>query len=160
MNIFVLDTDPKLCAQYHCNKHVVKMILETVQMLSAVHRLEGKDVGYKLTHKNHPCTKWVRESLANYGWTCSLLEHLHDEWRFRFNHPHTKIHKSFGMYKTLPIMPDLPNKDMTPFALAMPDKFKTDDPVESYRAYYLEDKKHLLDWGNRGEPSWIKSMKN
>ena len=67
MNIFVLDTDLEKCAEYHCDKHVVKMILEYAQMLSSVVRLQGHDVGYKLTHKNHPCTIWARESLSKYN---------------------------------------------------------------------------------------------
>ena len=53
MNIFVLDNEVEKCAEYHCDKHVIKMILESAQMMSAVVRLQGYDVGYKLTHKNH-----------------------------------------------------------------------------------------------------------
>ena len=74
MNIFVLDTSPKLAAEYHCNKHVVKMIIETAQMLSTAHDyLETGISGlYKPTHKNHPCSIWVRQSRENYLWTLDL----------------------------------------------------------------------------------------
>lgn len=60
MNIFYLDKDPKLCAQYHCDKHVVKMILESAQLLcTAVNEAAGKEVApYKSTHVNHPCSIW------------------------------------------------------------------------------------------------------
>ncbi len=68
MNIFALDTDPVTCAQYHCDKHVIKMILESVQMLSTTCSILGAEAPYKPTHANHPCTKWVRESWENFGW--------------------------------------------------------------------------------------------
>ena len=77
MNIFVLDEDVEKCAEYHCDKHVIKMILESAQMMSAVVRLNGHDTGYKLTHKNHPCTIWARKSLSNYIWLKSLISLLH-----------------------------------------------------------------------------------
>ena len=71
MNIFVLDDDPKTCAMYHCDKHVVKMILETAQMICTTHHLIGSydyDIPYKSTHINHPCNRWLRDSVENYNW--------------------------------------------------------------------------------------------
>ena len=78
MNIFFLDFDTNKCAEYHCDKHVVKMILETAQLLCGVHhmviheRLSNDQVPYKLSHKNHPCAIWTRESLSNYLYLCDL----------------------------------------------------------------------------------------
>lgn len=54
MNIFYLSRDPVLCAEMHCDKHVVKMILETAQLLSTAHWELGSTAPYKPTHKNHP----------------------------------------------------------------------------------------------------------
>lgn len=70
MNIFILDTNPKIAAQYHVDKHVVKMILETAQLLCSAHWLNGSEAPYKLTHKNHPCAIWTRECVENYNWLC------------------------------------------------------------------------------------------
>lgn len=73
MNIFVLDYTPQKAAEYHCDKHVVKMILESAQILCAVHHKNGdSNVPYKLTHKNHPCTIWAGESRSNYLWLTQL----------------------------------------------------------------------------------------
>ena len=68
MNIFILDKDPKTAAEYHCDKHVIKMILETAQMLCTAHWETGSQAPYRATHKNHPCTKWTRLNTSNYKW--------------------------------------------------------------------------------------------
>jgi hypothetical protein len=74
MNIFVLDKDPVKCAIYHNNKHCIKQLLETSQLLCGVHHVTNSnlDVPYKLTHKNHPCSIWARECMENYEWLCEL----------------------------------------------------------------------------------------
>lgn len=84
MNIFYLDSNPTLCAKYHNDKHVVKMILETAQLLCGVHWVTGKEAPYKLSHKNHPCSIWVRSSLENYLWLCELGLELCDEYTYRY----------------------------------------------------------------------------
>lgn len=157
MNIFILDYDLEKCAQYHNNRHLVKMITEQVQILSTVCRLSGLDIGYKITHKNHPCVKWVMESRKNFFWLYCLTIQLQKEWRLRFNHPNHIHHGAVKVLYGLPVtILSLPDKELTPFALAMPDYCKTDDPVESYRNYYMKEKRHLADWGNRGTPYWYK----
>jgi hypothetical protein len=83
MNIFLLDSNIKKCAQYHCDKHVVKMILESAQILSTVLRLNGVDQGYKTTHANHPCTLWAGKSFSNWKWLRELASALNKEYRFR-----------------------------------------------------------------------------
>ena len=156
MNIFVLDTNTRLCAQYHNDKHVIKMILESSQMLSTANRSVGLDEGYKATHVNHPCNVWLRESIANWFWLVSLANQLHEEWRFRYDHPSTKNHKSWEVIESLTFPVKLPDVPMTPFALAMPDKYKSDNAVEAYRNYYIGDKAHIATWKKRGQPEWFK----
>jgi hypothetical protein len=151
MNIFILDEDPKQCAQYHCDKHIVKMILESAQMLSTAVRHTGIDAGYKATHQNHPCNKWVRESICNYHWLWELSYQLNKEWQYRYGH--TRNHKSFDMILTLPD-PELPLKGLTPFAKAMPKEFTHFDSVSAYRKYYRENKAHIASWKKRGQPTW------
>ena len=100
MNIFILDYDVKKCAQYHVDKHVVKMILETSQILCGVHHMSllepyrlptsTLDIPYKLSHKNHPCSIWSRESLTNYLYLCELGLELCVEYTYRYG----KRHKS------------------------------------------------------------------
>ncbi len=97
MNIFVLDQDPKVCAKYHNNKHVVKMILETAQLLCGVHHMvESKiEIPYKLSHKNHPCSIWARECIENYVWLCDLGMELCFEYTYRYG----KKHKSQAVFE-------------------------------------------------------------
>lgn len=158
MNIFVLDTDPIKCAIYHNNKHCIKQLLETSQILCGVHHMTDQDtdqVPYKLSHKNHPCSIWARECLENYIWLCDLGMALCREYTHRYN----KRHKSQAViewcYDNLPNIPEL--GDITPFALAMPDECKTDDPVESYRRYYMMHKQNIANWKMRDIPKWYKS---
>ncbi len=152
MNIFILDKEVEKCAEYHCDKHVIKMILESAQMLSAVVRLNGHDIGYKLTHKNHPCTIWARESLSNYNWLVRLTRLLNYEYRYRYDKDVN--HKSYDLVKTLPI-PDLPDIGLTPFAQAMPEQYKNKNAVKAYRDYYINEKSSFLTWTKRKKPKWI-----
>jgi hypothetical protein len=154
MNIFVLDLDPVKAAEYQCDKHVVKMILETAQLLSSAHHVLNsphKDRFYKLTHKNHPCAVWTRESASNYGWLYNHFIALCAEYTKRYGKCHkTDREKGF----VLAILPHLiESKAMTPFPLCMPDQYKTDDVVESYRNYYKGEKAYFAKWKN-GSPSW------
>lgn len=145
-----------MCAYYHCDKHVVKMITEHSQMLSTAVRSTGIDAGYKETHINHPCTKWVRESIDNWIWLWKLNDYLHDEWRYRYGHPKNKNHKAWEVMKALPFPADLPNIGLTPFVQAMPDEYKNEDAVVAYRNYYKNEKKGFATWKNRAEPFWMK----
>jgi hypothetical protein len=152
VNIFVLDEDPEICAKYHCDKHVVKMILESAQMLSTISRLNGGgEVGYKPTHKNHPCTKWVGQSLTNWFWLQKLTHQLNAEYLYRYNK--VQNHKSYDVARNL-VVPDIPLIGLTPFAQAMPEQYKNINTVTAYRAYYLQEKTDLLNWKNRPTPEW------
>lgn len=146
MNIFILDTNPVHAAYAHCDKHVPKMILESAQMLSTV--LDGP---YKPTHKNHPCTKWVAESQANAYWLWAMASALNQEYRARFDH--YENHKSWNVINgLLSKIHGLPDRELTPFALAMPDEYKSDDAVQSYRAYYKS--KPFASWSYCEQPDW------
>jgi hypothetical protein len=165
MNLFILSLIQKEIAEYMMDKHVSKILLEAVQMLCSAKRiLDPEDVInekiYKLAHKNHPVTIWCRKSKENFLWTLDLIEELHKEWKFRYNHSELKNHKSYLIAQLL--KENIPNDDkfeyarLTPFALAMPDKYKTDDPVLSYRNYYMsEEKQQIASWKKkRDKPDW------
>ena len=145
MNIFVLDNDIERCAQYHCDKHVVKMILETAQILCTV-----AGDGYKPTHKNHPCTVWARHSVDNWLWLRELCYALGREYTHRYG----KTHKSIAVVQGLSV-PELPHKGRTPFALAMPTQYQQGCAVASYRAYYLGEKSDMFQWTKRNKPEWV-----
>lgn len=155
MNIFFLDENPTLSAKYHVDKHVVKMILETAQLLCSVHHVTDQatdQVPYKLSHKNHPCAIWARESLSNYLYLCELGLELGKEYTYRYG----KRHKSIEVIEWCIInKPNIPDIGFTKPAMAMPDEFKVDSVVESYRNYYMGAKSDLASWKNREKPFWF-----
>ena len=158
MNIFVLDENPQVAAEMHNDKHVVKMILETAQLLCGVHHMSDRtstvQVPYKLSHKNHPCAIWARECVENYIWLCDLGLALCAEYTYRYG----KRHKSQDIIEwCLTNLPNIKeNGDITPFALAMPDECKRKSAVESYRLYYITHKRAISSWKNRTQPDWYK----
>jgi hypothetical protein len=159
MNIFFLDWDVEKNAQYHCDKHVVKMILETAQLLCGVHHMTAHDtahdtvqVPYKLSHKNHPCSIWARESLTNYLYLGELGLELSREYTHRYG----KKHKSQEVIEwCLMNKPHIQDIGFTTPPKAMPDEYKTEDVIESYRKYYLGAKKTFLNWKERQVPEWV-----
>jgi hypothetical protein len=153
MNIFYLDNNHYLNATYHVDKHVVKMITEYAQLLSTAVRLSGNDIGYKITHKNHPSAIWVRESLDNWLWLRDLATELNKEYQYRYKK--SINHKAFDVIQILPV-PALPAIGKTPFRLAMPGDVKTDDPIQSYRNYYKKYKQEIASWKERDVPEWFK----
>ena len=183
MNMFVLDEQPQKAAEYHCNKHVVKMILEAGQMGCAAHWMswldkfgktrsdfklmrdakeylrvnvpQDKQPPWGLTHVNHPCTIWTRQSAENYGWHMELMRCLLREYNLRYD----KIHKSTEVYywliKNGPV--SFPVKGRTPFPICMKEEYKVgDDPIQSYRKYYIKDKVRFAKWEPRAKtPDWF-----
>lgn len=156
MNIFVLDYDIDKCARYHNDRHVVKMITESAQLLSTAVRLSGIDAGYRVTHKNHPCAVWARESLSNWMWLRQFAERLNAEWQHRYGH--TRDHGGWAVAKQLPV-PNLPDVGRTPFPQAMPEQYRRPDAVQAYRAYYRGDKAHIATWKRRDVPEWFTETK-
>lgn len=146
MNIFVLDHSPVVAAQMQCDKHVVKMILETAQILSTI-----TGGPYKPTHQNHPCTAWARETRTNFNW---LVRHglaLSAEYTHRYG----KRHKCQDVIEAIGY--DTPSDQFpigcTDFVKCMPDEYKVPDVVLSYRNYY-HSKARFARWTKRDVPFW------
>ena len=156
MNIFLLDTDPTICAQMHCDKHVVKMVLETAQLLCSAY--EPGTAPYKRTHYNHPCAVWSRSSLCNYKYLIALGMALCGEYTHRYG----KVHKSQQVIEWCSDnLPDVPTGDLTEMPQCMPDEFKDKDVVTAYRNYY-EMKAETISpfrYTKRPVPGWLDNDK-
>ena len=118
MNIFHLHTDPKIAARMQCDKHVVKMVLETAQMLSTAARAKGHDIGYKTAYPNHPMTLWVSESPHNYAWAAIHGLELAREYTKRYK----KRHKSQDIIEPLWSLKKGVSTKCTAPPLCMPDQ--------------------------------------
>lgn len=174
MNIFFLDRDPKICAQMHCDKHVVKMIIEYAQLLSTAHRiLDGdsyldsssgrkiqrwklndprENVLYKASHINHPSAVWTRQSKENYSWLVDMWRHLLNEYTYRYDKKHKTEELLFALSRTPKNILDISWIDPPP---AMPEYCKIkDDSIISYRNYYIQEKKSFAKWTKRNIPEW------
>lgn len=160
MNIFKVDNDPVIAAQSLCNSHVIKMLLETAQLLSTAHRVLDKDVPevmYKSTHQNHPSAIWCRESIENYNWLYRHFVGLCDEYTYRYKKVHKTDTKLRDVLKNAP--KNIPQIPMTKFRLAMsnnPECIVVGDDVQSYRNYYKTKKdKFSMKWTIRDVPEWF-----
>jgi hypothetical protein len=153
MNIFVLDYDPVKAAQMQCDKHVVKMPLETAQVLCTAFP-KGK-APYKLTHFNHPCSIWCRESRENYNW---LIEHglaLCDEYTYRYGKNHKSREVILWCEKNMNSI-HFKKDRKTHFVLCFDNKFKIGNAVQSYRYYYNQEKQKITQWNkSRSRPRWF-----
>ena len=166
MNIFFLSRRTRQCAKWHCDKHVVKMILESAQLLYTAHhetgsqKLETAPVcastgkrGYKSAHKNHPCAIWVRQSLAHYYWLVWLAKDLIVEHEYRFSpeKPHGCLEHVLWLESNAPPITNMAWRDPP---MAMPDECKGPDVVEAYRKYYNGPKRDrgLLKYTKRHMP--------
>ena len=155
MNIFVLDEDPAQAAAYACDRHVIKMVLETAQLLSTVvMHVDPSATGfYKSTHFNHPCSIWSRGYRENMEWLIAHGIALSSEYTKRYG----KVHKSQEIIQNSKHYTDYLPKcatGMTPFAQAMPPMFKNcNNAVHAYRMYYAGAKFRFATWKN-SVPSW------
>lgn len=175
MNIFVLDRDPYKAAEMMCDKHVVKMIVESCQMLSAgmdiTYKESGKgkskdepSVGFKLPQypksvKKHPCTLWLVQSIDNYKWLMAHTDALLKEYQKRYNKTHKYgqgILPPLAVYQSQLGWMDLPDIPQTEFIQAISnEQLRRDDPVEGYREYYLVEKAHFAKWKLGNVPEWF-----
>ena len=159
MNIFAIEGDNNKIdwvksAQSQDNYRVVKMILESTQMLCcALNELAGAQITpYRSTHKNHPSTKWVRESSANFE---ALVEHtmaMLDEYTERFG----KVHKCYYVLEQCLDVYDaslFPKQEPTRLPLAMPPHFQSDNIIESYRKFYAS--KPRMRYPQDKIPDWF-----
>ena len=188
MNIFILDEQPQKAAEYHCNKHVVKMILEAGQMLCAAHWMswlehfnknrtdfrlmrdvkqflkdnvpKEKQPAWGITHVNHPCTVWSRENCSNYDWHYKHFIALCNEYTYRYG----KIHASETKLAT--VLRNAPKKiehttGKSPFRLAMGSNPECmfEDAVKSYRAFYqTKQARFAMKWTKRKQPEWFNAI--
>lgn len=176
MNIFFLNPNPKICAQEHVDKHVVKMTLEYGQLMSTAHRVldgvpyyaktknnrniqrwllpdERENIIWKASHAKHPSGLWLRSSSAHYQWLFSLWLEMLEEYQYRYG----KVHSAERMKMWFARLPNnIPLRewlcDPTP---AMPDIYKTKNSLESYHNYYKGDKRSFAKWKNREKPNWF-----
>lgn len=178
MNIFVLSECPIESAQMMCDKHVVKMVTESAQMLSTAHRLlDGKmiqfgkakrwkldddreDILFHAVHMNHPCTLWTMESSSNYAWHYDHYYALAREYERRYGKEHGSFSRQTQIGKRLRLFPNnIPRRGRTPFAVAMknfPQCIVPNDVVESYRNYYRMVKRTFAVWDHSETPAWYK----
>jgi len=149
MNIFVTDPDPKKSAQNLDDKRVIKMILESAQLMSTAINLMGGFGPYKSTHINHPCSIWVRTSAANYYWLLDHFVALCDEYNLRYG----KIHKCKSFFPVLSSGVKLmPQVDSTPWCNCTPHK-----DMEVIAAYQLT---MTEKWANdKRPPTWKNNLR-
>ena len=156
MNIFFLDKTPELSAEYLCDKHIPKMLLESAQMLStAVQNYTGRiEELYKPAYPNHPMTKWVGSTFSNFQWALENAVYISDEYTKRFK----KLHKSSRILNVIydnQYYKDIPDERFTEPPQCMPNEYRDTDYVTAYRRYYNNDKKYFAKWEKgRSCPEW------
>lgn len=190
MNIFVLHSNSHNAAIYHCDKHCVKMILEICQMLYTAWHCSDSQFDwfpcifnpFKLTHKNHPVSIWIRENKHHYLWALNLALDLCTEYTLRFHKIHKCFHHLFRLSKMGPPPPSIhqfqninKNKIATIhcpdfcsyFYCAIPDHIFYDCAVyvggelsarETYRNYYKTKSFDMKWYNNNSPPYWFQSL--
>ena len=176
MNLFYLHEDPWRSAELHCDKHVVKMIIEYAQMLSTAHRmLDGEqytdsssgrriqrwelensnmdEVLYKASHINHPSTRWVRENAVQYQYAYDMFTALCDEYTYRYEKTHLTDSKLRGLLNRLPHNITLGKWSEPP--QCMPDDVKSESTLDAYHKYYAIYKKEFAKWTDRPVPQFM-----
>jgi hypothetical protein len=144
MNIFYLDNDPKIAASYFYDRHKVKMILESAQMLCTAHHCYGNaeqklNVPYKQAHLNHPSTIWARRSRTTYMWLYDHMIALGKEYTKRYGKEHLTIIKCRDFLATPPA--NIQGDEWVDPPQCMPDEYKVEgDSVQAYWNYYIGDK--------------------
>ena len=129
------------------------MCIEYAQLLCSAHHIikPSLEIPYKLSHKNHPCSVWVRESLSNYQCLSDLGLELCKEYTYRYG----KHHKSQDVIEWCILNQiNIPDKGLTEIPKAMPDQYKVSDVVESYRNFYWGAKSRFVSWKKRETPGW------
>jgi hypothetical protein len=152
MNIFFLAKNPRVCAEWHCDQHCSKMIIEYAQLMSTAHRVTESpyaDQVYKIAHKNHPSTIWTRASYDHYAWLYELWRELNNEFYKRRGKHHLSWSKLGHVLCFTP--PALPAAGWVDPPQCMPDYLKGDECVEAYRRFYCQEKRKFATW-NWGSP--------
>lgn len=178
MNIFYLAEDPHQSAEMHCDKHVVKMILEYAQLMSTAHRMcDGtqyidsssgrrikrwrlddaamESVLYKASHVNHPSAIWVRSNSRQYNYMYKMFLALCTEYTHRYDKTHAT---DCLLRQPLAEVPaNIPDGEFAPPPQCMPEIYKDESTIQAYKKYYIGDKKSMHKWKNRPVPSFITS---
>ena len=151
MNIFILSTNTKQCAKWHCDKHITKMPLEAAQLLCTAINVNGGETPYKTAHRNHPCAIWARTTRSNFLWLAELAYELCTEYTARYG----KVHACETIIDDCVLKAGhIPAGEMTPFAQAMPDEYKDQDPTVAYKNYYIGAKNDIATWKHCPAPAW------
>jgi hypothetical protein len=154
MNIFYIDTCPVKAAQMQCDKHVVKMVLESAQMLCTAHHEFGNhDVPYKVAHRNHPSTIWARSGLKQYVWLFRHFMALSDEYTERYGREHLTWQKcAYALFEPPMGIPDI---EWTDPPQCMPDECKRETSLAGYTEYYFNYKPLVIDmrWPSHRQPT-------
>ena len=154
MNIFILDNDIERNARFHCDQHVVKMILESAQLLCTALNKKGYETPYRSTHVHHPCVHWTEASYSNFQYLSNLALALNREYRYRYKAE--EDHKSVAVIREIQHM-EFEDIGLTEFAQAMPEVHKVaGDAVAAYRKFYNAEKLKFATWTRRRKPHWIK----
>ena len=180
MNIFYLDNDPVKSAELHCDKHVVKMIIEYAQLMSTAHRvLDGEmyvdktannrrikrwcladkhmeEVVYKASHINHPSNIWIRSSDSHYQFVYDMFVALCNEYTHRYGRVHLTEEKLKDILQQLPN--NITSADFVDPPQAMPDDVKTSNTVDAYQNYYRVYKKNFAKWTDRMTPAFMENI--
>lgn len=152
MNIFYVDSSPVISAKQLVDKHIVKMPLETAQLLCCA--FPSGEAPYKRTHYNHPSAVWTRKSKENYQW---LIEHgiaLCGEYKRRYE----RDHKCLSVINWCSDNIHKLSFESTGFVeppQCMPEECKVvGNSVIAYQNYYNTHKKDMYKWKNMSPPSW------
>ena len=177
MNIFFLSHDREVAARAHCDKHVIKMLLESTQLLWTAQHVAyepapvpdldtapttissaGCQHGYLPTHRNHPCAIWTRATIGNYRWLIALARALADEYHYRWPE-RTRPHACEAHITWLAAHePPLPARPLTMPPTAMPPEYRiSSSPTACYKAFYAGSKRArgLTVYTRREPPAWL-----
>ena len=179
MNIFYLHNDPKICAELHVDKHVVKMIVEYAQLLSTAKRMidgvkyqalskTGRKVQryrlpnpneeaiiYKAVHYHHPSAVWCRETKEQYQWLYSLFKYLGHEYTHRYGKVHSTNVKLNQILERVPNNIGTGWREPPPAMSHYPQCIVPGDSIQSYHNYYIEAKAYFAKWTKRDTPEWF-----
>jgi hypothetical protein len=171
MNIFVLHEQPRLAAQYYCDKHTPKLVIELAQLICTAMQFRGLTykqypveqiewepgtVGYKNTHVNHPASVWLRATDENLMWAWEHFIALSDEYTKRYKKIHKTTQKLCHMSSYAPIPFSADYTKHTPFVQCMPEKYRiSGDAITAYRNYYIGEKSKFAKWNYTKMPDWF-----
>jgi hypothetical protein len=155
MNIFYINEDPIIAARELADDHIRKMQIESAQMCSTAHWVNGSTAPYKQSHTNHPSTKWTRESIQHYRWLVQHGLEICNEFEKRYG----KKHKTKDVLEWLrDNEPNIPDNGFIDPPQCMPDEFKLRNVIDAYKNFYINDKVAIkkLDWKKlNNKPEWI-----